>query len=444
MKKLLTNRKAVSSMIGGIIILTLFLSALSMMVFISQQYDTYQSTVETMNQKDVDAFSENLVGTYPGLYLNGQENTGACATQTSLGFCNVYYLMISNHAAIGTEVTTIYINSTDNRAYIPGYQGPGVGCVNLCVFGPSETPAPFTFLASTDFVNPSEGNHTLILYTNSTYTLPSNNYMLNSIAIVTTRGRVFSFQWPMPPTGVGSISDLVSGVMQIAYTGSTPGPPYSSANEWAAVHAQPVGSGGTVSANYCHYESNATEVKAGAYGTLWFVDPWTTNTIFKDAFPAYEQTGSKGTAFYVSVVVTNDEPDPITIARGNIWLQTSIVIGNPSTMVVLVVGGPMIGTASTGGGDWNPVSNSTGSSATTVAVGSSVMLIYKINEWNWGSNVWPGTAGGVPSPLSLPAVTFSGMASMTNDEEGSSSPSYAGTYFSGTTIVDGLYVRPGC
>ena len=99
-------------MIGGIIILTLFLSALSMMVFISQQYDTYQSTVETMNRNDIDAFSENLVPTYPGLDLGNQTN----------GIVT-YVLYVSNYAAIGTQITRIYINST---------MGP---CANLCKIG---------------------------------------------------------------------------------------------------------------------------------------------------------------------------------------------------------------------------------------------------------------------------------------------------------------------
>ena len=130
MRKLLTNRKAVSSMIGGIIILTLFLSALSMMVFISQQYDTYQSTVESMNQKDIGAFSENLaVGkdAYPGLEFLGNQTT---IDQTTVNIIS-YGLFVSNYAAIGTQIARIYINST-------------VGlCVNLCIFNPSsEVPQP--------------------------------------------------------------------------------------------------------------------------------------------------------------------------------------------------------------------------------------------------------------------------------------------------------------
>ena len=193
MRKLLTNRKAVSSMIGGIIILTLFLSALSMMVFISQQFDAYQSTVETMNQKDVDAFSENLQVVYPGLIgpnetanaptleVDGIMTAARCNVNTP---CNMYSLLISNEAAIGTEISRIYINSSYS------------GCTSLCTFDPAPVPTPCTlstlgnqctFLESSEFINPSEFKHEVIFYlsTDLNFTLPTA-YGLNSISIVTS------------------------------------------------------------------------------------------------------------------------------------------------------------------------------------------------------------------------------------------------------------------
>ena len=223
MRKLLTNRKAVSSMIGGIIILTLFLSALSMMVFISQQYDTYQSTVETMNHNDINAFSENLVFPYPGLNFSSSKDTsGLC-----VGGCYKYTLYVSNDAAIGTEIARIYINSTDSRDYIAAIQGQSVRCGNLCVFNPSNVSKPCStasdgssecfFLSSSAFVNPSEYAHQVIFYTDNAYTLPCsqgcNVYGVNSIVIVTNRGRSFSFQWPISLNP----SLTVSSVPLIAY-----------------------------------------------------------------------------------------------------------------------------------------------------------------------------------------------------------------------------------
>ena len=423
MRKLWTKRKGVSTMIGGIIILTLFLSALSVMVFISQQYDTYQSTVEAMNRKDTDAFSENLVPVYPGLYYNSNktETQGACST--GLPYCHVYSLYVSNGAAIGTQITRIYVNSTDSRPYIPRTQGQGVGCGNLCAFDASVTPQPFHFLASSAFVNPSEYKHEVIFYTNDTYTLPNvqGSYGLNSIAVITARGRMFSFQWPIPPNGVATVSYLSTDVMQIAYQGSG-NPGFGSSNEPAAIGQ---GSGGSSSGGfYCHSEQNVTKVATGSsYGTLWFVNPWVTSTIFNDAFPS---SGTNHTSFYVSVLVTNNQQGSITITRGNIWLQLVVLAPGvqPGLARVLVLGGTMVGTY------YNGVFTPAGSS-TTVDGTYSVILIYKVNLWSWA-----GTAVANPS-----SVVFSGMVTMTNDQEGSG---VNNGYFSGTSTIDGLYVRPSC
>lgn len=441
MRKLLTNRKAVSSMIGGIIILTLFLSALSMMVFISQQYDTYQSTVETMNHNDIEAFSENLVPAYPGLYFNSsQTQTGGTCSQ-GYPYCYQYILYVSNEAAIGTQIARIYINSTDSRPYVPGTQGQSIGCGNLCIFDPSSTPKPCSttsnecyFLASSAFVNPSEYAHQVILYTNSTYTLPCSQscgvYGVNSIVVVTTRGRTFSFQWPIPLNPSLTVSSLTTGVMQIAYqkTGSNG---YASSNEPGAVKEQ---SGGTiVTGTYCHSE-NATEVPTGStYGTLWFVNPWVTWQIFNNAFPA-STTGTNNTAFYVAVQVTNNQQVPITITRGDIWLELTVASGNAGTSkgfpAVLVMGGPMIGTY------YNGQFNSAVAQTTTVDATFSVILIYRIYYWNWAG-------GNNPPNGNIAGVTFSGIATITNDQEGGGGSGTQG-YFAGSTIVDGLYVKTSC
>jgi len=409
-------------MIGGIIILTLFLSALSVMVFISQQYDTYQSTVETMNRKDIDAFSENLASVYPGLVNDTVATSSYC-----IPFCYRYDLLISNEAATGTEIARIYINSTDPRPYVAGEQGPSIGCTNLCTFDPTDVPKPFDpntshgyFLATSAFVNPSEYRHEVIFYTNNTYTLPysSGTYGLNSIALVTIRGRMFSFQWPIPPTGIGTVSYLATHIMQVAYQGSG-NPGFASSNEPGAVAK---GSGGSSTGGYyCHGESNVTRIPAGSYGTLWFVNPWVTATIFSDAFPS---SPGNHTAFFVGVSVTNNQQNAITLTDGNMWLQLTVPDTShgptPGLLRVLVMGGPLIGTY------YNGMFTAAGS-ATTVASATSVLLIYRINIWSWAGSALANPTG----------VAFSGMATVTNRDESSS-------YFEGTTPLDGLYVRPSC
>jgi len=403
MRKLWTRRKGVSTMIGGIIILTLFLSALSVMVFISQQYDKYQSTVETMNRKDIDAFSENLVAVYPGLSGGNLTRGGFCPAG-----CVQYTLMVSNHAAIGTEIARIYINST------------GAGCTNLCILDPASVEQPFHFLASSAFVNPSEYSHQLVLYLNttSTFTLPTA-YGSNTVALVTARGRAFSFQFPFPPNGVNSMSYLTTDTMKIAYQPSQVSGGYDSKNEPAAIAA---GSGGTAVGGYCHNElGQASKITGTPYGTLWFVNPWVTKTIFYDALPS----GVIGnhTNIYVIANLTNNQASQITITGGNIWLEL-LTTPPPTPPTLLVMEGSLIGTyypASSGGGSFYAAGSSP-----TVNSGQNVLLIYRITSYNWAA-----------TSIGNSDMTFAGMATMTNKLEN-------GGYIGGTTTLDGLYVRPSC
>jgi hypothetical protein len=134
----------------------------------------------------------------------------------------------------------------------------------------------------------------------------------------------------------------------------------------------------------------------------------------------------------LAVNVTNNQPGSITITRGNVWLQfvqgpTSK--GTVAPSVTLALGGPMIGTFQSG--VFTPAG-----SATTIPSAGTVVLVYKIIYWSW-------IGAGPPSWLSaLPSgVTFSGMATMTNDNEGSVG---SNAYFSGTSSLDGLYVKSSC
>ena len=189
MRKRRFGRKGVSTMIGGIIVLTLFLTALTAMVLISQQYDTYQTTLDSMSQQDVDQLSENLAFPYPGL-----------SSLTSVSGLNQYNMTVSNLSGIGTQVARIYITQPDSAAY------------PLLILNPSSTPSSYTFSSHTSFINPGEASHQVLLWLPSSVTLISNYPEANSVNVVTSRGRVFSFQWPFPPAGVavptGSTVDM--------------------------------------------------------------------------------------------------------------------------------------------------------------------------------------------------------------------------------------------
>ena len=196
MRRMRAHRKAVSTIIGGIIILTLILTALTAMVLVAQQYDTYETLLSTMSQKDIDRMSENLIAIYPG--ITGPQLVSGCGST-----CNQYNLTISNLAGIGTQIVRIYINSTS-------------GCDNLCVFNPSKVPTQYGFQSNTlpilsNFINPAEAGHGVLFWLPTTpinVNLPTDSPKANTVVIATARGRTFTVQWPFPPAGNYIPTDL--------------------------------------------------------------------------------------------------------------------------------------------------------------------------------------------------------------------------------------------
>ena len=74
------------------------------MIVLSQQYDLYQGTSNQMAQRDLNRFSENVQGIYPGLtWLN----VTGCG-----GHCNQYNMSLANVGAIAVQIARVYINST--------------------------------------------------------------------------------------------------------------------------------------------------------------------------------------------------------------------------------------------------------------------------------------------------------------------------------------------
>lgn len=194
MSKLWSSRKGLETIIGGLIVLILLLLSLVAMTVLTRQYDVYQGTVATMQQENTNKYAENIQAILPGIATN---LPGIASPFCGGGSCNTYDIILDN-LGIGVQIAAIYINST---------QQPG--CTTPCVLTPSSSSAPSKFSARQGYINAGEYSHGLVFWLQSSITLPRQctvggvliNYNCNTITLVTSRGRSFSFQWPIPPAG---------------------------------------------------------------------------------------------------------------------------------------------------------------------------------------------------------------------------------------------------
>ena len=317
---MLFSRRAISTIIAGIIMLSLVLTALSTMVFVSQQYDQYQQIADKMMGLAKQGQAENLVANTPGLTAN--------FVWSGCSGCNMYNMSLSNLGGIGVQIARIYINS-------PGCASTG----GTCILNPSSSTYSYTFKQSTQFLNPGEVNHAVLLFLPSTISLPVSYPAPNTVVIVTSRGSVFSFQWPFPvQVGGQSQSAFSAGTMKIAYqcansctsSNSGSGTGYDSKFE-------PGITGGSASGQYCHEESSTStpdteipqEFTGVNYqgvvdsGTLWFINPWITQTILLNTCGTSAGDGcstANETNLYFYVNITNVYAKSYTVGGGTIDL----------------------------------------------------------------------------------------------------------------------------
>jgi hypothetical protein len=411
----LSRRRAVATIIGGLIILSLILTALGTMVFVSQQYDQYEQTATKMAQHQNQGQSENLVANSPGLQAN--------LAWSGCGGCNMYNMSLSNLGGVGVQIARIYISSTGS--------GCTAGAPGLCILNPSSlspTSSTTAFQLSNQFLNAGEVNHAVLLYLPSTVVLPIAYPPTNTILIVTSRGNVFSFQWPFPfQMGGQSQSAFSAGILKVAYTTTSSG--YDSTNEPGH------GGSGTSATGYCHYESsqaypagasyaeNLTGITAPAgdapvadLGNLWFVNPWvtggTSSTVFETASNIPFQNT---TTLYLAVNITNTGNIPFTVAAGGLdltWYGSNHIDGGLIGIYYNATTTPQ----------FYPIS-----STQTVAVGKSFFAIFRVTEVTLGN--WP--------PANDASVMFWGSASLTDNAEGS-------TFVAGVSLLSGLWIRYSC
>jgi len=384
------------------------------MVFASEQYDQYQQIANKMTQYHNQQQSEELVANSPGLtaLIPGTQN---CPTT---GY-TCYSMSLSNLGGVGVQIARIYINST-------GPAGSGCSSPNPqpCILNPSSTIASYTFSQATQFLNPGETNHAVLLFLPSSVNLPSVSVSLNTIVIVTTRGGTFSFQWPFQlQNGGQSQAAFSTGTMKIAYQAAKGSGGYDSAYDYKSATGHTAGT-------YCHNEplgtypagSNSAEqlsvpgVPDGS-GVLTFVNPWITQKIFSQPNGVYNSgtptSPTNKTTLYIYVNVTNTGTIAYSVLGGTMdltWYGSNHVDGG---LIGIYYGLPT-GTFYTVG------------TAPAILPGKYFYAIFRVASLTLGD--WtPPTFG----------VMFWGSASLTDSAEDL-------TFIAGVGLMSGLWIRPSC
>lgn len=409
----LRGERAVSTVIGGLIMLTLILSALGTVVLVSEQYDLYQRIDTQMGQYHNQQLSEKLVVNSPGLTLltstlAGSWGSGCAGSGASY---NCYNLTASNLGDVGVQVVRIYINST------------GSGCTTPCIFNPTTSIASYAFNQAQQFLNPGEVNHALILALPVSILLPSPTpaFPKNTVALVTSRGNVFAFQWPFQLQIYGqSQSAFSSGIMKVAYqsTSSTSGG-YDSKNE-------PGVTGGSGTSTYCHTEplvsypapsydaeqlNGINGVGAGDSGVLTFVNPWVINTILTSAETIPTLTNATQMYMYVNIINAGSTAYyPVAGSIDITWYSADHVDG---LLIGVFYEGKFYASSST----------------PSIAPETNYYAIFHIDIVKLQN--WPP-----PSNDPLP-IMYWGAASLTDNYEN-------GTYYSASVLVPGLWIRSSC
>jgi len=451
----LSRRRAVGTLIGGLIILTLILTALGMMVLVSQQYDQYQQTVNNMALYQDQDQLENLVANSPGLVYN--------QAWSGCGGCNMYNMSLSNLGGIEVQITRIYINST-------GSAGSGCSSPNPqpCILNPlltTPTSTSSAFKQSTQFLNAGEVNHAVLLYLPSSITLPAASGLQNTIFIATSRGNVFSFQWPFQiQMGGQSQFAFSAGIVKIAYQQVTPSSGVCNTTSGCDSINEPgpvaggngvAPSGGTTPPGsiQCHkeppqpypagasYSEKVSGVTAwsptlgkvapvGDAGVLWFVNPWVTQQILLTAangvctptgscstIPATGSWSNK-TTLYLAVNITNTGTMNYTVAGGTLdltWYGSNHIDGS------------LIGVYYNASKATGPTFYSISSTTQQIAPSASFQGIYRVTtlQLNTGGD-WPPTT----------SVMFWGSAALTNNSKN--------TFVGGVSLSSGLWVPTSC
>jgi hypothetical protein len=181
-KRLIRDKRGMSDVFAGLFFIILILMGFNAMLWSFAQFDSYDTVITSMNSRDQQASSENLVPTAPG----------------AEGFSgDSFEIAVNNTGTVQVSVVTVYILNVNP---IGSSQCKGS---TECIINPS-SPINCAGNGSCTFTNgnvkPGEHDH-LITVTGLTI----NDGSDYQVVLATARGRQFSFYypWPTPKLGPG-------------------------------------------------------------------------------------------------------------------------------------------------------------------------------------------------------------------------------------------------
>jgi hypothetical protein len=163
--------------------------------------------------------------------------------------------------------------------------------------------------------------------------------------------------------------------------------------------------------NYAEKLTGISGLQSGT--TLYFVNPWVTNTILVSTRNI--DGGPATTQMYIYVILINTGKTAYKPTSGSIdltWYGQNHLDG---TLLAVYYKGTSYAAAS----------------APSITPGSNYYAIYKMNTMKL--DLWP--------PANSASIMFWGDASIT---DGTGSNSEDQTYFSGTVLLSGLWIRSSC
>jgi hypothetical protein len=188
-RRFVRAKKGMSTVFGGLFFVILILMGFNLMLWSFIQYDTYNTTLRSMNQNDQLAISENLVPTNPG-----------AQNFSSVGF----NIPVNNLGGTTVSISRIYITNISPTGSTNCSTSP-------CIIDPSPGTANCTGNGICFFTNGNiaagEINHLIhVTMPTSISGQTVNDGSGYKVILSSTRGRLFSFfyPWPVTPVNVGN------------------------------------------------------------------------------------------------------------------------------------------------------------------------------------------------------------------------------------------------